>query len=52
MFANKNKIRTKMAPLWGASFYIISTKFGRKHLWGMGIKFCENKGAGPKRGKM
>jgi len=33
---------------------LISTKFGRKHLWGMRIKFCENEGAGtfwgPERG--
>jgi len=63
-FAHKNKIRPKMAPLGGASFYIglyreiylkcslskttelISTEFGRKHLWGMRIKFCKNQGAG------
>jgi len=25
---------------------LISTKFGRKHLWGMGIQICENQGAG------
>jgi len=25
---------------------LISTKFGRKHLWGMGIKVCKNQGAG------
>jgi len=25
----------------------ISTKLGRKHAWGMGIKICSNKGAGP-----
>jgi len=35
---------------------LISTKFGRKHLWGMGIKICKNQGAGtywgPIRGKI
>jgi len=25
---------------------LISTKFDRKHLWGMGIQVCENQGAG------
>jgi len=25
----------------------ISTKLGRKHVWGMGIQVCSNKGAGP-----
>jgi len=25
----------------------ISTKFRRKHAWGMGIQICSNKGAGP-----
>jgi len=34
----------------------ISTKLGRKHVWGMGIHFCSNKGAGPfwgpRRGKI
>jgi len=63
-FAHKNKIRTKMAPLGGTSFYIgffreihlkrslskttelISTKFGSKHLWRMGIQVCKNQGAG------
>jgi len=30
----------------------ISTKFGRKHAWGMGIQICSNKGAGPIRGKI
>jgi len=33
---------------------LISNKFGRKHLWGMGIQVCENQGAGtfwgPERG--
>jgi len=28
---------------------LISTKFGRKHLWGMGIQVCENQGAGTYR---
>jgi len=34
---------------------LISTKFGSKNLWRMGIKVCENQGAGtywgPIRGK-
>jgi len=25
---------------------LISTKFGRKHLWGMEIQVCKNQGAG------
>jgi len=25
----------------------ISTKLGRKHVWGMEIQICANKGAGP-----
>jgi len=25
---------------------LISTTFGRKHPWGMGIQVCENQGAG------
>jgi len=25
---------------------LISTKFVRKHIWGMGIQVCENQGAG------
>jgi len=25
---------------------MISTKFGRKHIWGMGIQVCEKEGVG------
>jgi len=25
---------------------LISTKFGRKHFWGMGIQVCKNQGTG------
>jgi len=30
----------------------ISTNLGRKHAWGIGIKICSNKGAGPSWGPL
>jgi len=46
---------TNVVSLFLQTTELVSTKFGRKHLWGMRIEVCENQGAGiywgPIRGK-